>query len=130
MARNQLELPGHAGRPPFKAFQIVLPLLDGSLDYEEFIQHLGSERLENTGRNGRNGDERTWKRSGPNHWFDCSIYAFACALDLDPYQEQLTFDEAQAIEEAPPKRPPAPEDRKPGWIRDAGGGKDWIATRD
>lgn len=129
MVKNWLELPGRDGRPAFKAPQIVLPHYDGSLEYEQFIEHLASENLESTGRRGRHSDEKTWKRHGDNHWLDCSIYAFACALNLDPYQEQLTYDEVEALEESAPRKTQV-EDRKPGWIRDSGGGKDWIASRD
>lgn len=130
MARNWLELPGAAGRPSLRVSQIVLPQYDGSLEYEEFIAHLSSETLESTGRRGRHADEKTWKRHGENHWLDCSIYAFACALNLDPYQEQLTFDEAQAIEDAAAQRPSGAPPAGPGWIKDRRDGRDWITSRD
>jgi phage terminase large subunit GpA-like protein len=45
--------------------------------HRSFLEHLSSERLVND--DGR----RKWVARGANHWLDCSILAFAAALNVD-----------------------------------------------
>lgn len=35
-----------------------------------------------------------WKRKGPQHWHDCNISAYAAALNSDPFQAGLPFEDA------------------------------------
>lgn len=44
---------------------------------EELLEHLASERLARDAR-GR----RSWVKRGPNHWLDCTVLAYAAALNL------------------------------------------------
>ena len=53
---------------------------------ELLLRHLCGERL--CQEESRTGKEKlAWKQTGPNHWLDTSIYAFACALNLEPIME-------------------------------------------
>ena len=36
-----------------------------------------------------------WKKKGDQHWHDCNIYAYAAALNSDPFQAGLPFEDAQ-----------------------------------
>lgn len=63
---------------------------------KEFLDHLSSERL--VLRDGR----RMWvKTSHENHWWDCSILAYAAALCTAP-------ERPSSAVVLPPRRPPAP----------------------
>lgn len=41
-----------------------------------------------------------WKARGPNHWADCNAYAYAAALQLNPFTRGRTRAEVQAAEAA------------------------------
>lgn len=47
---------------------------------DTFLEHLASEKL---GRD-KTGRKKVWRRSGPNHWLDCTIMALAAARSLGP----------------------------------------------
>ncbi len=81
-----------------KVPRLLLPVYDGSKDYETFLEQSSNERLERTGKRTNTGDEIAWTRKGPNHFSDCNIYAYAVALNLDPFQMGLPFEEAQEAE--------------------------------
>lgn len=70
---------------------------------KEFCHHLSSEKLVNV--EGR----RKWIARGPNHWLDCSILAFAAALNVD----QVLSRRSKAVE----------DDSSPAWRTGARGGR-------
>lgn len=78
------------GRPSTVQQKIVLPR-DVCPD---FISQSAAEYLVLEGK------KRVWKRRGPNHFCDCNINAYAAALDLDPWQNEMSFEEAQVVESA------------------------------
>jgi len=45
-------------------------------------------------------EEFQWKRKGPNHFADCNIYAYACALNLNPQAANLPFGDPEEQEPA------------------------------
>jgi phage terminase large subunit GpA-like protein len=51
------------------------------------LQQLASERLVSE------GGKKMWRRRGPNHWLDCTIQAYAAALQLAPFLNGETRDE-------------------------------------
>lgn len=56
-----------------------------------FIQQSSSEYLT------LDGKVEVWKHKGPNHASDCNIYAYAAALEIFKLQDELPFDEADAL---------------------------------
>lgn len=103
------------GLPPeIDRWRLHLPL-----DVEdEMIRHLASERLVREKR------ELKWEAQGPNHWSDCSVYAFALAESLaeteakdevaepEPGDEDEDDEEAEARESVGRAGRPAPIRRR------------------
>lgn len=56
---------------------------------DDIIEQLASEKLVIEKK------KKKWKAKGPNHWGDCSIYSYAAALNLNPFQRGRTRDEQQ-----------------------------------
>lgn len=69
------------------------------------LQHLSSEQLVTDPATGK----KIWKRRGPNHWLDCSLQAYAAALQLAPFLNGQTEAE-RAPAPAAPERPRTDED--------------------
>ena len=92
MLEKTVEVADDAG--PRKLPLLALPAdALGGADGERFIVESSNESLVPSGN--RKKEERVWKRKGPNHFADCNVYAYACALNLDPFQGRLTFAEAE-----------------------------------
>lgn len=80
------ETPGPARTVP----RLILPAdVDDRYITESSNEHLIVIRKTRSGR-----DEKKWKAKGPNHYWDCNNYSYALALNLDPFQQGLPFDEA------------------------------------
>lgn len=92
---------------PDLANQIVLPM-----DVDDgFIEEVTNEYLTKDDR----GYE-LWKNKGPNHFADTSTYSMAAAVNLDPFQQALPFEEAVEIEEKHRKdQPNSAEDGGSQW---------------
>jgi phage terminase large subunit GpA-like protein len=81
----------------------------------ELIAHLASERLVDE------GGKKAWRKSGPNHWLDCAVMAYAAALQVIPFLKGKTWDERPALRRparvaAPPRANRGEEDP---WGREA-----------
>ena len=59
---------------------------------DEFLAQSASEYL------ATHKKKMIWKHRGPNHYSDCNVYAYAAALNLNPFQDGLPFDEAQEMQ--------------------------------
>ena len=60
-----------------------VPVLSFPMDSSEgLFKQLSAERLCTEEIRGK--DTLVWRQSGQNHWLDTSIYAYACALNLEP----------------------------------------------
>lgn len=87
----------------------------------EFLEHLASERVVRDAK----GKRRWVLRHGhatPNHWFDCSILAFAAALNLESFAAQGMAHETAAQQDSRPGRESQP---RPPWATGERGGKWW-----
>jgi phage terminase large subunit GpA-like protein len=73
--------------PARQQTRLVLPQDVG----DDFIDQAASEYLAEEKR------REVWKHKGPNHWADCNVYAFACALNLRAFETPLPFDEAEKM---------------------------------
>jgi phage terminase large subunit GpA-like protein len=74
------------GLPGRQQTRLVLPQDVG----DDFLEQASSEFLAEEKR------KEIWKHKGPNHWSDCNIYAYACALNLRAFAPNLPFEEVQA----------------------------------
>jgi phage terminase large subunit GpA-like protein len=91
----------HGRRLPSREMnRIALPIA-GEVD-DVFLAQASNEYLSY----GKKKDERVWKKKGPNHYADCNTYAYACALQLDPFQGGLSFEETEQVAEAEKAKPP------------------------
>lgn len=54
-----------------------------------FVDHLANEYLTVEKK------KHIWKKKGPQHWLDCSIYAYAAAINCNPFQQGLPFEDAE-----------------------------------
>lgn len=62
---------------------------------ERLIKELSAERLETVDKT-----KQKWTAKGDNHYWDTLVYAYALALQCEPFQRRLAFDEP-----APPVKP-------------------------
>lgn len=67
-----------------------------------FTDHLASEHL------ATERGKKVWTAHGPNHWLDCSILAFAAALNLRPLAAAKPRGEAPAVPAKTKKSPEQP----------------------
>jgi phage terminase large subunit GpA-like protein len=78
----KFELVGMAKRELKLASGVTSWALTFPMDVDDgFLTQLTNERLAKEHKNGR--DVQVWKRKGPNHWLDCTVYALACALNQE-----------------------------------------------
>lgn len=88
LVEKSFKRPGANGAPAQLRTRLTLPRDVG----EDFIGQASSEYKKLEKR------KYVWGHRGPNHWADTMIYAYAAALNLDPFQEGLPFGEAQAAQ--------------------------------
>jgi phage terminase large subunit GpA-like protein len=68
----------------------------GRLGFPEDVDDTFLEQSKNEGLgNGEKKGELVWTKLGPNHYADCNTYALGLALNLDPFQQGQTAEEAQ-----------------------------------
>lgn len=79
-------------QPPTGKHVVTLTSLPQDVD-DEFLSQSSSEFL----ITGRRRGEKEWSHSKPNHYSDCSVYAYALALKINPFQGGLSFDEAELL---------------------------------
>lgn len=83
----------------------TLPVLSFPYDAtENLFTQLSNERLTRDRKNGR--ELLVWQRTGLNHWLDTAIYAYACAVNLEP----IIRDVADSPMGSPPSREPDPQE--------------------
>ena len=64
-----------------------------------FLEQASSEFL----TNGKKKGEKLWEHRRPNHFADCTVYAYGLAMKINPFQGDLPFDEAVALDNAKEK---------------------------
>jgi phage terminase large subunit GpA-like protein len=116
---KSFQRPSGPGLPAQSQPMIVLPRNVG----DDFIAQSSSEYQTPEKR------KYVWRHRGPNHWADCNIYAYAAALNLDPFQQSLPFDELAGQQKAEKQADSRKRTEKTEWIASASGG-DWISQRE
>jgi phage terminase large subunit GpA-like protein len=91
MLRDRVEIPDGAG----KRIVSRLALPHNAADDDELITQLSNEELVSIRKVRYGEDEKIWKKKGPNHYLDCTVYAYAIAQNLNPYEQGLPFEEAE-----------------------------------
>lgn len=89
MARKSFRLGNKTGATPEIQTRLVLPRGSSEPYPDMFCQQISSEYQS------QEKNKLVWKHKGPNHFADCSIYAFAACENLDPFQHGLPFDEVE-----------------------------------
>lgn len=88
--KKRITIPDMNGREIIGERSVPRLILPEDVD-TEFLQQSRNEELVTGKRTG----ETMWKKSGPNHYADCNTYAYGAALQIDPFQKNMTDEENQ-----------------------------------